>query len=192
MQSLFWILHPVMKSILKICRLSSAYKLTCLVPNLSFIHAIAHSRNVLILISCLRPVSEALVWTRMKQRGEGRWFVWRLPCKQLPQLCVQPHGLFILLHAYAQLLNFSVLTEGSPGNCFHLFPASSIMPQSLALISGLPFWQRSGQSTCHNMHAEGYNCWALRGWHPMCRVVYIQALAALLCQTAAGTFLGGT
>lgn len=63
----------LLESVLKICRLSSEYKWLACSHTWAFIHAISHSRNVLILILCLSLdfMPENLVWIRMKMGWEG-------------------------------------------------------------------------------------------------------------------------
>lgn len=56
-------------SVLKTCRLLSAYKYLGLLQIWACVHAIPHPRNVLLLTSCLRSMSENLVWIRWNTAG---------------------------------------------------------------------------------------------------------------------------
>lgn len=104
-------------------------------------------------------------------------------------LCPTTWPLHPLTHAYAQLLNFSVLTEGSPGNCFHLFPASSICQKSCSDIRPsflTEIWTKYlPQHACRRAQLL-----SLERLAPLPRAGLYTYRPSLRCscQTAAGTF----
>lgn len=104
-------------------------------------------------------------------------------------LCPTTWPLHPLTHAYAQLLNFSVLTEGSPGNCFHLFPASSICQKSCSDIRPsflTEIWTKHlPQHACRRVQLL-----SLERLAPLpCAGLYTYRPSLhCSCQTAAGTF----
>lgn len=125
---------------------------------------------------------ETRVWSSGLDQNETAWGG-QVVCLEsyqhkaiaLPALC-PTLWLFILLHApmHSSLTSPSVDRKAAR-NCLNLFPPLSAKVS--LLISRPSFLTEIWTTSCHNMHAEGYNCWALRGWHPsMCRVVYMQAL----------------
>ena len=185
------------KSVLKICRLSSAYKYNLLSPKSELLSTqfLTPGMSLFSFYAwdlCLK------LWFGPEWNSVGRagGLSRELPAQShLPSAwCLTTWPLHPLTHAYAQLLNFPVLTEGSPGNCFHLFPASSTCQKSFLLCYQAFLSDRSGQSICHNTHAEEHNRWALRGRHPF-RVqgwIHTGPRGAAPARRLLGPSLGGT
>lgn len=71
----------------------------------------------------------------MKQCGEGRRFPRELPAQsRLPQLCVQPHGLFILLH--------TPMHNSLTSQCWQKAAQEIVFICALHLPSAKSFWLR--------------------------------------------------